>query len=154
MKTQFVRGTSMLLLVMALALVTAVAANGQSRRASADVPFEFVAADKTLPAGQYNISDGTSGREVVRISNAKQGKGVFVMTLALSRKGNSEKGKLVFRRYGNRYFLAEIWTAGEGQKLRKSKEEKAIENEMAIISSKTELPQRSYELVEIALGRN
>src|SRR5262245_34327287 len=134
MKRQFVRGTTMLLLVMALAFVTAAAANGQSTRAVADVPFEFVAGDRTLPAAHYNISDGTSGREVLKISAKEKNASIFAMTTPLSRKGAADKGKLVFHRYGNRYFLAEVWTAGDrdGQKLKKSKEEKAIENEMAI----------------------
>lgn len=155
MSKQLVRGTMMLLLVVALAFVTAVA-NGQSRRSIADVPFEFVAGDKTLPAGHYSIADMTMGREVVKISATKKDASVFAMTVRLSRNAADDQGKLVFHRYGNRYFLAEIWTAGdrEGQKLRKSREEKAIESELAIISSKTELPQRTYERVEIALGRN
>jgi hypothetical protein len=157
MKRQLVRGTTMLLLVVALAFVTGIAsANAQSRLARAEVPWEFVANNLTLPSGQYYIADLATGGGVVKISNSKEAKNVFAMTLPLSRRGNSEKGKLVFHRYGNRYFLAEIWIAGEpeGLKLRKSREEKAIENEMAIISSKTELPQRTYELVEVALVRN
>ena len=155
MKRQLVKGTTMLLLAVALAFVTAASTNAQSRMARAEVPFEFVANNVTLPAGQYLIRDG-SGGQLVKISNAKAAKSVFAMTVGLSRKGNTEKGKLVFHRYGNRYFLAEIWAAGErdGQKLQKSKEEKAIENEMAAISTKTQLPQRTYELVEVALAKN
>ena len=147
----------MLLLGVAVALVTAVASANAQSRLSADVPFEFVANNQTLPAGQYYISDLiTTGREVVRISNSKQAKGVFALTMPLTRKGASDTGTLVFHRYGNRYFLAEIWPAGdrEGQRLHKSKEEKAIQNEMAAISTKTALPQRTYERVEIALVRN
>ena len=155
MKRQFVRGTTMLLLFVALAFVTAVASANAQRRSIADVPFEFVAGNKTLPADHYSITDGTMGREVVKISARKNDTSVFAMTVTLSRKASDEQGKLVFHRYGNRYFLAEIWTGGdrEGQKLLKSREEKSIENELAIISSKTALPQRSYERVEIALLR-
>ncbi len=156
MKRQIVRGTTMLLLAVALAFVTAVAsANAQSRRSIADVPFEFVAGNKTLPAGHYTIADSTLAGNVVQITARKKDASVFAMTVGLSTKAANEEGKLVFHRYGNRYFLAEIWTGGnrEGQKLSKSREEKSIENELAIISSKTELPQRSYERVEIALVR-
>ena len=157
MKRQLVRGTTMLLLFVALAFVTAAAsANAQSRRSKADVPFDFVAGNKTLPAGQYNIADSTLAGEVVKISARQKDASVFAMTVRLSSKAANDQGKLVFHRYGNRYFLAEIWTGGdrEGQKLMKSREEKSIENELAIISSKIELPKRSYERVEIALGRN
>ncbi|HSE31392.1 MAG TPA: hypothetical protein VLA93_07420 [Pyrinomonadaceae bacterium] len=157
MKRQLVKGTTMLLLAVALAFVTAVAStNAQSRRSRAEVPFEFVANNMTLPAGQYYIADLSTGREIVKIINTKQAKTVFAMTIPLSRNRDSEKAKLVFHRYGNRYFLAEIWAAGEqeGQKLRKSREEKAIENEMAAISSKTQVAQRTYERVEVALVSN
>jgi len=145
----------MLLLFVALAFVTAVASANAQRRSIANVPFEFVAGNKTLPADHYSIADGTMGGEVVKISARKNDASVFAMTVTLSRKASDEQGKLVFHRYGNRYFLAEIWTGGdrEGQKLLKSREEKSIENELAIISSKTALPQRSYERVEIALLR-
>jgi hypothetical protein len=156
MKRQLVRGTTMLLLFVALAFVTAAAsAKAQSRRSNADVPFEFVAGNKTLPAGHYNIADSTLAGEVVKISAREKEASVFAMTVRLSSKAANDQGKLVFHRYGNRYFLAEIWTGGdrEGQKLMKSREEKAIENELAIIASKTELPRRAYERVEIALGR-
>lgn len=154
MKTEFVRGTTMLLLVMALAFVTAVAANGQSRLSRTDVPFEFVANNQTLPAGHYDVADLTAG-QVIKISNVKEAKAIFANTMPVSRKGDIDTGKLVFHRYGNRYFLAEIWVAGEreGQQLRKSKEEKAIQNEMAMIRSKTDQPAFSYERVEIALVR-
>jgi hypothetical protein len=42
----------------------------------------------------------------------------------------SEKSKLVFHRYGNRYFLKQIWMAGDnaGQQLPKSR----LETEIAL----------------------
>ena len=156
MKRQLLRGTMMSLLVVALTLVSAAASAAQSRMAAANVPFEFVAANKTLPAGHYSISSSTGGSEVIKISARQKSANVFAMTIPLSRSKSTDKGKLVFRRYGNRYFLAEIWAAGEreGLKLQKSREEKAIENELAAISSKSDLAQRSFERVEIALVKN
>ena len=153
MRKQLVRGTTMLLLMAALVFVTAVASANAQTRSRADVPFEFVAGNKTLPAGHYDISDGTQGREVVKISARQNDASVFAMTVGITNKKASQSSKLVFHRYGNRYFLAEIWSEGDrqGQKLLKSREEKAIENEMAMINSKTELVARGYERVEIAL---
>lgn len=153
MARQLIKGMTMLLLIVALAFVTAVAsANAQS---AANVPFEFVAGSRSLPAGQYYISNSTSGGEVVRIRSAKKEASVFSLTMRLNNGTAVKESKLVFHRYGNRYFLAEIWRAGEGdgQKLFKSREEKAIEREWASISSKSELAQRGYERVEIALVR-
>jgi hypothetical protein len=63
---------------------------------------------------------------------------------------------LVFRHYGNQYFLTEVWAAGEtnGRQLAKSARQRAIERELASTSSKSEWAQRGYEIVEVAaVGR-
>jgi len=155
MRKEVVRGTTMMLLMAALVLVTAVASAHAQTRSRADVPFDFVAVNKTLPAGHYDIADGTQGREVVKLTARQKDASVFAMTIPITSKAGAQNAKLVFHRYGNRYFLAEIWTGGDsqGQKLLKSREEKAIENEMAMINSKTDRAARSYERVEIALLR-
>jgi hypothetical protein len=149
MKRQLVKGMTMLLMVVALAFVSAVAsAYGQTARA--DVPFEFVAAGRTLAAGHYEISAANSTREFVRIRNNGTEQSTMMLTIAATKNRVVEEGKLVFRRYGNRYFLAEIWNAGEseGRQLLKSKEEKAIARELASIKSNT---KTGPERVEIAL---
>lgn len=150
MTKQLIKGMAMLLLLVALAFVTAVAsANAQS---TANVPFDFVAGGKSMAAGKYIVSNSTSGGEIVRISSSSN-ETVFNLTTRLNNGRPAQKSKLVFHRYGHRYFLAEIWKAGEseGQKLVKSREEKAIERELASITSKSEFAQRGYERVEIAL---
>ena len=58
----------------------------------------------------------------------------------------------MFHRYNNRYFLAEVWSGGDsvGRKLTRSRHERAIERELASISSKSEFAQSTYAIVEIA----
>ena len=151
MRKQLIKGMTMLLLIVALAFVTAVtSANAQS---SANVPFDFVAGSKSLPAGHYNITNSTQGGEVVKITSTAKAMSVFNLAMRMNNGRTAKESKLVFHRYGNRYFLAEIWRAGEtqGQKLVKSREEKAIERELASIASKSEFAQRGYERIEIAL---
>lgn len=153
MARQLVKGMTMLLLIVAVAFVTAiVSANAQSRSARANIPFEFVVGTKTLHAGSYSVT-AMPGDSRVRISSDEES----VLRLAINAESSkpAEKGKLVFRRYGNRYFLAEVWNAGEqyGQQLLKSKEEKAIERELASIPSKRELALSGYERIEVALVR-
>jgi hypothetical protein len=152
MTRQFIKGMTMLLLIVALAFVTAVAsANAQS---IANVPFDFVAGGKSMAAGHYNVSNSTTGGEIVRISSSSN-ETAFSLATKLNNGRPAQKSKLVFHRYGNRYFLAEIWKAGDsqGQKLVKSREERAVERELASISSRRDAAQRGYERVEIALGR-
>ena len=153
MAKQLVRGMTMLVLIVTLAFVSAVAsASGQTRLSGADIPFDFVAANRTLPAGQYDVVNGSSGQEIVKMISAEKGGSVFTLTNAIIANERAEQSKLVFRRYGNRYFLSEIWVAGEtvGRKLLKSREEKKMERELASAPTKS---HRTYERVEIALVR-
>ena len=153
MSRQLIKGMTMLLLVMALAFVGAVAsAYGQSNTASrANIPFEFVVGEKTLSAGQYEVTQAAPSGGVLKISGS--GQSVFRLTMNMTSSKTAERSKLIFRRYGNRYFLAEIWKAGEhsGHQLLRSKEEAAIARELASIRSKTKSNRPDYERVEVAL---
>jgi hypothetical protein len=150
MRKQMLKGFTMLLLVVALALVTAVAsANGQSSKTMANIPFEFVVGDKALPAGAYTVDSITSQNEAMIIRNVAAKDAAFRLTTPAS--GQSKHAKLVFHRYGERYFLAEVWAGegGGGRELMKSRQERAIERELAKISSNSDLAQSRYERVEI-----
>ncbi len=63
MARKMIKGMMMTLMVVALALVTAVvSANGQSsRRQVANIPFGFTIGDQIMQAGSYDISQATSG---------------------------------------------------------------------------------------------
>jgi hypothetical protein len=153
MAKQIIKGMTMLLLVMAVAFVTAVvSANGQSRHQVAKIPFEFVVGDNNLPAGQYDVTAMTSNDAVLRITNSEQRQTAIRLTQTISHTKPADKGKLVFRRYADRYFLAEVWSAGDtsGRQLMKSKQERAIERELASVPSKSEWAQSGYQIVEIA----
>jgi hypothetical protein len=78
---------------------------------TASVPFTFVVANVNLPAGSYTVSilppynmikvQSTDGRKVAATSAIPSQKSV-----------NSERAKLVFHRFGNEYFLAQVWEQG------------------------------------------
>ena len=60
------------------------------------------------------------------------------------RAGNAKNsGMLIFHRYGNAYFLAQVWRQGatEGRELLKSKAERAAERELAKNGSQSDLAQ-------------
>jgi hypothetical protein len=156
MARQLIKGMTMLMLLVALAFVTAVVSAQAQTPSVANVPFEFVAADKSMPAGRYLISNNNPATgDIVKIASRMKDASLFALTTRVQASATQEKGKLVFHRYGNRYFLAEIWTAGtrDGQKLRKSREEKSIERELASITSKSEIAQSRFERVEVTLGQ-
>lgn len=150
MKRNILRGFTMLTLIVTVAFVTAVvSANGQSRSVVANIPFEFSVGEKALPTGQYTVRAATQGSNAMVIENRRSGKAAIRLSTPIQKLNASEKTKLVFHRYGPRYFLAEIWVGGEksGCQLLKSKEESTIESQLAAIFPKGE--QGNYEIVEV-----
>ena len=136
MRKQLLKGFAMLMAVMAVAMVSAVAsANGQTTATRATIPFEFVVGNQSLPAGDYRVSAMNSAGDALRIvsgANAKDS----ALRLTMPANGTSKSAKLVFHRYGERYFLAEVWSSAEGgRQLIPSKQERAIQKENSRIAS-------------------
>ena len=97
---------------MAAILATSTAF-GQSNRGDtiADIPFAFTVANHTLPAGRYNVT--RLGATTLRISSPHN-QGTLVLTHAVEGKAPESKGAIVFHRYGESYFLSEVWVAAGG----------------------------------------
>ena len=92
-------------------LVSAGSAFAQATKINVDVPFNFVVNRTTMPAGSYTISNiGMGGTLVLRGTDNKAIKLVNASYDHLSKP--SDRTKLVFRCYGNRYFLSQIWMEG------------------------------------------
>jgi hypothetical protein len=142
MKKELLKGFTMLMLIVVIALATAVAsANAQSsNKVVADVPFEFSVGYKTLPAGEYSVKAVVTAGDALMIQSADGKTLALRLSEATERMKNKTHPRLVFHRYGERYFLAEVWTGSDniGRQLLKSQEERAIERELASISSKSE----------------
>ena len=147
MKRKLLKGFSMLFLLLTVAFATAVASvNAQStQRVSAHIPFDFIAGDKTLPAGEYiaNSTDGSGS--ALRIQNATTGEGAFRLSNSIEPRRNKTEARMVFHKYGQTYFLAEVWSGGTGagRQLIQSKRERAMNRELGSIA------QRKYETVEL-----
>jgi len=153
MKKEFLKGLTMLLFIVVLALATAVvSANAQSaNRVVADIPFEFSVGYKAMPAGEYAVETVTSSGNAVMIRSTDGNRAAIRLTEERARIKNKTQARLVFHRYGARYFLAQVWNGVDltGRQLIKSQEESAIEGELANINSKSELAQSSYETIEV-----
>ena len=115
MKTLFFRISS---LVWAVLLGT-VAVTAQSTTTSepflrANIPFAFVAGGVQLPPGEYRVyHPGNPYIVVIENNNGTARAVTYVRPSALNPNGNSTK--LVFNRYGDQHFLAEIWTERDQQ---------------------------------------
>ena len=101
------------LVLMAATLVINVNAQNQAR---AHVPFDFVVADKVLPAATYDISEVAA--HAVLIRDFKKGNGAMIQFQPADGK-QAMHAKLVFHKYGERYFLYQAWSI-DGQGDRKS----------------------------------
>jgi len=111
-----------------LAVVAAVAVCGQSSNTpmQVTVPFDFIVGHRTLPAGQYSV-DQRSVPDVVVVKSADQKRSAIVIGPALQTLAPNQDGKLVFHRYGNKYFLAEVWKAGNyGRQIPKTPQEREL----------------------------
>jgi hypothetical protein len=96
---------------MSLALLMSAAADAQTTQLNVTVPFEFIAGDTVLPAGDYDVhSTGLWGGKALSIQNVTSRAGTFLLSTWSQLAKTSDSNKLVFYRYGQKYFLAEVWT--------------------------------------------
>ncbi|MBA3440034.1 MAG: hypothetical protein H0T92_09230 [Pyrinomonadaceae bacterium] len=114
------------------AMLAAAPANAQSQ---ADIPFDFQISNEKIPAGQYTVtrSNQNSGTTVLLLRNA-DGRGIeMFVPMSVQARESQDQGKLVFHKYGDQYFLYQVWEAGTnaGHELRKSRRERAVERELA-----------------------
>ena len=145
----------MLTLVVGLALTAAVvSANAQSDGVIADIPFDFVVGGRTLPAGKYSVRAVTSDGEGLKISNLNGKTSVMRLSDSITEKSAKRNARMVFHRYGQHYFLAEIWSGDTyGRQLKQCKTERSLRQELAANASKDHSAKEGYETVEVALVR-
>jgi hypothetical protein len=153
MQKHILKGLTMLMLIAGVVLMAAlVSAHAQSPNSVvADIPFEFAVGGKSLKAGEYSVRAFTANGNALMISSEDSKHRVIRLANSIEARVVPQKAKLVFHRYGQRYFLSEVWTAGErtGRQLVKSSEERAMENQLAAIPSSSEVARSSYERIEI-----
>jgi hypothetical protein len=115
-----------ILLAVAVVAMAAVTAHAQSAMLVANVPFDFQAGAVQMKAGEYRVSQ-PGPASAIRIHKPSGSPSAFLLTNAKS-AGSSTDCKLVFHRYGNEYFLAEVWPgyAAQVKTIRKSRREREL----------------------------
>ncbi|MBS1788633.1 MAG: hypothetical protein JST85_12970 [Acidobacteria bacterium] len=132
-----------LALMIALGLsATAISANAQSyEQVRAKIPFEFTVGDQSLPADTYTFQRISAnvpfllslrGNDRLAIANG------FTSEIQASKA--SAQTKLIFHKYGDQYFLSEMWIAGNdtGRRFPKSRTERELNRDMARNASQPE----------------
>jgi len=74
-----------------------------------DIPFDFIVGDKTLPAGNYEFHPLLGKNTLPKLQNTKNLEVVVLRTTVLTENGKQVKPMFVFRRYGEQYYMAQIW---------------------------------------------
>jgi hypothetical protein len=103
--------------VMTMTAVALLGGTGlyAQQKAVANIPFAFAVSDKTMPAGQYTIQPASmTYRGLVRVQNTANGESALVLASASNasyKTTEKVEAKVIFHRYGDRYFFSEIWTA-------------------------------------------
>ena len=117
MKTQLINLITKVTLLSAMLLVTLVAsAQGQSLayNVKANIPFDFTVGEKKLPAGEYSIGRALRSDDIaLSIADVVGHTKAIRLTHAALTLHPKEKSSLVFHRYGDQYFLFQVWPAGE-----------------------------------------
>ena len=138
MKKQALKAVTMLVSIIALAFTTALLANAQtgSQTLRANVPFDFVVGDKTLASGEYAVAPINEDATGIRVSGRNNHQNAIRLSIPVQTKGSSNRAMLIFHRYGEQYFLSQVWLPGsEGREMLKSKAERAAERELSKLAS-------------------
>jgi hypothetical protein len=114
--------------LLAIVLLASGLASAQLNQSAikANVPFNFMAGKRALPAGEYRVSS-VSDLGVLSLLGADSGP-VMTQSFPAQAKAPSPVTKLIFHRYGDQYFLSQIWIEGEssGRELPRTNLEKEL----------------------------
>ena len=133
---------NLLSLAMSLALLMSAAAQAQTTHLTITVPFEFTAGNVQLPAGEYEVTAvGPWGGPTLSVHNVNSNAATLVLSTSCRSQKPTSDAKLVFYRYGQQYFLAEVWNRHS-----------SVGNQIQIKSRQTQLArnQSKDEVVLIA----
>jgi hypothetical protein len=78
---------------------------------TATVPFAFTVENSNLPAGAYTVSI-LPPYNMIKVQSADGRKATMISAIPSRKSGESKQAKLVFHRFRNEYFLAELWEQG------------------------------------------
>jgi hypothetical protein len=139
--------TSLVAVAILLTAFSATPARAQSDRLiAANIPFNFYIKDRALPAGEYVFTlTRIGGADGIRIQSADGHITAFVLTRSAAVNAAKDEPKLVFNRYDNQYFMAQVYgvEAGALQQLARPRaEEMLTKNAAALERSKVTVAAR------------
>ena len=105
----------------------------------AQVPFDFMVNNKIIPAGECTVQSADMDARVLTIRNVAAKKGLFAPSSDGEENKSADSTVLVFKQYGNLYFLSEIRLEGSKRtyKLPESRAEAELRAQNAPASEQT-----------------
>ncbi|MCI0665649.1 MAG: hypothetical protein L0220_31720 [Acidobacteria bacterium] len=139
MKKQLLSVVPTLALIIPMSIIGFAGLNG---RVKADIPFDFMVGGKVFKAGSYTVDRVSNNIGTLVIRGVDNNEAASFNVNGLSDKGE-EGARLVFRRYGEQYFLAQIYdgVSGTGSQLMKSKAEREVAKKRDIITQNVVNPK-------------
>jgi hypothetical protein len=134
MKKRSFGTVTMLSLLLMLGANSVNAQHLSESKISVTIPFNFAVGETKLPAGEYLLRRviSTSSADQLSIQSADGRVDLHTGITRPNRTSEIQKqSKLVFNRYGDRYFLSQVWMAGSdtGRDLFKSRGERILSKE-------------------------
>jgi len=118
MKKTVVKGFITAALLMMAIITAGVSAQAQTLqyKLTVDIPFDFSVSEQKLPAGKYWISRAqeSSGDTVVQVQSVDGHSVANRFSIPIVTFKTKNRGELRFHRYGDQYFLSEVWPGGGG----------------------------------------
>ncbi len=123
-----------LFIAAALALLGTMAASAQTVNLQASVPFSFTVNRATLPAGEYSVKSMDEQGTALAIRDLNSMSANLVLSNSCRSPKSASQTKLLFHRYGNHYFLSQIWIEGSdaGRELAPSAREKEVARDFSM----------------------
>src|ERR1700693_409154 len=96
-----------------LSVIGAAVCGAQTRTLEVNVPFAFEVGNKTMPAGSYRVETVLTGNGSLQVLRSNSGEArLTISTMPTAPNIGAPAPSLIFHRYGNHYFLAQIRTGG------------------------------------------
>lgn len=131
---------ALLILVGSMAVAAQAQTSGRAQM-RVSIPFQFHVGDATLPAGDYLVQQMNPALSATTLQVSRKDGGANTIINMIGASGDTQATtKLVFRRYGNQHYFAEVWIDGEkdGLQAPRSKAERATQKELAALHVKME----------------
>ena len=132
MKKQAIKAFVVLGLLLSVSAIY-VNALGKTLIRKVEIPFDFSVGDKTFPAGVYSVTSVNQEKIMLRLSSGDGREAIHILTNPVQAKETPTTSKLIFRRYGETYFLSQIWESydDQGRQLSKSRTERSVERDLS-----------------------